>query len=109
MSISSGERDRIVAFERPYANKSAMGREPGKDHDEICRRWAKVLYGSGAERRAAGTDAASQAATFIVDDDTLTRLVTVRDSIWFDNRRWNITSSAPIDGDRHFTAVTSKG
>ena len=86
-----------------------MGREPGKDFDLVAQRWAKVLYGTGAERREAGAEGASQVATFIVTDDALTRLATVRDSIWFDNRRWNITSSAPIDGDRHFTAVTSKG
>lgn len=107
--LPAGERDKRISIERPYAQRSAMGREPAKDFDTICRRWAKVLYGSGAERRAAGADGASQAATFIVTDDQETRLVTVRDSIWFDNRRWNIASSAPVDGDRHFTAVTSKG
>jgi SPP1 family predicted phage head-tail adaptor len=107
--VPTGQRDKRVSFQRPVAEQSAMGREPGEAFTELCLCWAKVLYGSGAERRAAGTDGATQAATFIVRDAPMTRDVSVRDSIWFDNRRWNITSSAPIDGDRHFTAVTSKG
>jgi head-tail adaptor len=107
--IPAGERNRRISFERAIQSQSGMGREPGAELQPICRRWAKVLYGTGAERRAAGTESAIQAATFIVTDDSGTRLITVRDSIWFDERRWDVTSSAPIGGDRHFTAVTRKG
>lgn len=109
MRARAGERNKRISIERPYSNNSTMGREPAKDFDPYCRPWAKVLYGTGAERRDAGTQGASQAATFIVLDNSLTRLATVRDTVFFDNRRWNITSTAPIDGDIHITAVTDKG
>lgn len=102
------ERDRRIMFERPIARQSAMGREPAKHFKLIGQRWAKVLYGTGAERREAGAENATQAATFIVTNDEVTRAVTVRDRIWFDGRGWDITSAAPIAGDRHFTAVVSK-
>ncbi len=104
-----GERDRLVAFERPVARTSAMGRETAKDFSPLCSEWAKVLFGTGAERRQAGVDGASQAATFIVPDNSATRGVTPRDTIWFDDLRWSVTGNVPVGADRHITAVAGKG
>lgn len=108
---ASRQRSELVIFERPIARKSAMGREPASDYDRVCEEYVQVRYGTGAERRTAGAEGALQSATFIALDNALTRLVTVRDTIWAADRRWNITSVAPIAarGEIEFGAATGKG
>lgn len=108
---ASRKRNELVSFERPIARKSAMGSEPSSDFDKICEEYVQVRYGTGAERRAAGAEGASQAATFIALDNSLTRLVTERDTIWAAERRWNITSIAPVAArdEIEFGAVAGKG
>lgn len=108
---SSGEFNRLVTFERPIARQSEMGREPAQDWDELGRAWARVLFGTGAERRAAGLEQATQAATIRVRSTSMTRLVQATDRAWVEGGAWNVTGTAPIgvNDEIEITVVAGKG
>jgi hypothetical protein len=76
-------------------------------------RLAKVLYGTGAERRAASVEGAVQTATFRVMADSLTRTVAITDRISFDGLVWDIGAISPVGGpvayEIEFTGVASRG
>lgn len=107
----AGQRDKLVVFQRDAAGRTAMGGIAAGNWQALGSRFAKVLYGSGAERRGAAGEAASQAATFRVLADAVTSTVTVRDRIAFLGRTWDITSAVPIGGpsgaEIEFTAVAN--
>lgn len=103
-----GERDRRIEFQRRTVVENALGNDDEVNWPKIEGAWAKVLYGTGRERREAASERATQVATFDVETTAARRTVTEGDRIWFRGRGWNITSIAPIGRDRiDFTAVTS--
>lgn len=109
MSLQPAAYDRKIAFERGTQARSGLGKEPLINWALIGQSYARVLFGSGQERRTAGAEGASQAATFRAPSSSTTRAVIETDRIQFDGRAWNITSIAPIgvNDDIEFTAVAA--
>jgi hypothetical protein len=109
----AGQRNAVVLFQRNTAGVSAMGGAAAANWQLLgTSRLAKVLYGSGAERRGAAGEAAAQAATFRLLADALTRTVTQKDRILMDGLAFDITSIAPIGGPQareiEFTGMASR-
>lgn len=110
----AGERNKRITFERATSTRGGLGQPGARTWASIgAARWAKVLYGTGAERRAASVEGAVQSATFRVLADSLTRGVLVTDRISFDGLVWDIGGIAPIGGpvayEIEFTATASRG
>ncbi len=109
----AGQRDKAIVFERGAATRGGLGQPGEKVWTAIGpSRLAKVLYGSGAERRQAAAEGAVQAATFRVLADSLTRTVVATDRISFDGLAWDVTGIAPIGGpvayEIEFTAMANR-
>jgi head-tail adaptor len=92
---ASGKRDRKITFMRRIAVENELGTD-----DEVWSfltyAWAKVLFGTGSERRDAGAAGGLQPATFRVMSTASLRGVTSADRIEFMGRQWGITSVAPV-------------
>jgi SPP1 family predicted phage head-tail adaptor len=93
---TASKRDRRIVFERATTSEGPHGDEVAT-WKRLEERWAQVLFGAGAERRQAAQTGASQAATFRVLSDSMTRDVRVTDRIQFDGAAWNIVGIAPLD------------
>lgn len=106
----AGQRDRRIVFQRGVQVRGGLGREPMAQWQYLCSAWAKVLFGTGQERRASAAETASQTATFRVLSSSETRGVRESDRIQFDGRAWDITSIAAIGVNREieFTATAKK-
>jgi head-tail adaptor len=108
----AGQRIQAVTFQRNTAGRSAMGGLAAASWEALGSRRAKVLYGTGAERRGAAGELAVQPATFRLLADSLTRTITVKDRIAFLGGYWDITSIVPIGGPQateiEFTAVAAR-
>lgn len=108
----AGQMDRRIAFERSTTSRSGLGTVSASSWAEIGERWAKVLFGTGAERREAATEGSTQAATFRVRADDLTTTITAKDRIAYAGRSWDITGIAPIGrgpAEIEFTATAAAG
>ncbi len=110
--MRAGKRQWRIVFQRATAATSALGVETETPWTDIEPAMAAVMWGSGAERREAAAENASQAATFRVVSTAALRGVTVRDRILYEGVGWDITGIAPV-GDLHreieFTAMRSRG
>lgn len=104
----AGDRDRRIVFERnaPFTNDHG---DEVQGWQHLCKAWARVTFGSGAERRGAAQERATQTATFeCLAIDTSRAAVT--DRIKFDGSLWDITSRALVGRDQiHFTAIMADG
>lgn len=100
------ERDALVAFERATETRDASN-QPRKTWEVVGEEWAQINYGTGSERRAAAGEQGTQAATFQVLDNAMTRTTKLSDRINEDGLHWDITSNVPAlkDGYRDITAV----
>lgn len=107
----AGQRNRRVRFERASLVRNALGVMEPSGWTLIERAMAKVLFGTGQERRAAGAEGATQTATFRVLSTIALRTVTESDRVFLDGRGWSITSIAPIgvNDEIEFTATVEKG
>lgn len=106
----AGRRDKAIAFERAAIARGALGTKSAAGWAALGSRLAKVLYGSGSERRQAAVEGAVQTATFRVLADSLTNTVTERDRISFAGQAWDVTGIAPIGSDEiEFTATAARG
>ncbi len=79
-----------------------------EDGDDISAGFAmaQVNYGTGSERREAGHEGASVAATFRVLATAVTKAITPKHAILFDGGRWDVTSNVPWERrERDITAV----
>lgn len=106
-----GEFDTLVEFQRATIVRSPLGVEQPGEWAETEKAWSKVLYGTGAERRQAAAEGASQTATFRVASTAKLRGVIEQDRILMKGAGWGITSIAPIgvNDEIEFTATTAKG
>lgn len=107
----AGQRDRRLSFERAAAVTSALGGTKRAVFAPFgITVSAKVLFGSGQERRQAGAEGVSLVATFRVLSSTETRAITEADRIRFDARSWDITSIVPIGvrAEIEFVATAAK-
>jgi SPP1 family predicted phage head-tail adaptor len=105
----AGDRDKRIEFQRETVTKSGLGVDV-PSWSLVQKAWAKVLFGTGNERRQAASEGASMTATFRVLVTTELNTVTERDRIWFRDIAWGITSIAEIGrAEFEFTAVAAKG
>lgn len=104
-----------IEFQRLASAEDALGGTDGAAWANLFDqpRPAAVFYGTGAERRAAAVESATQAATFNVLADSETRTVRTKDRIIFDGAAWDITAVSPIGGpvpfEIDFTATAKRG
>lgn len=105
--MSAGERNRRIDFVRLDTATDDYGGEIESAPDQVAGVFAKVMFGTGQERREAAQEAGSQAATFIVLWTPKLDAVGVTDRIRFDGADWDITNIAPVGLNRelHFTAT----
>jgi len=107
MRTMGSEFSRRVAFVPRVAAQSGMGPAVLSDGEPIAER-AKVLFGSGQERREAGQHAAQQTATFRVRTSRALRAANTTWEIDFSGARWGISSIVEIEphgAELEFTAV----
>lgn len=88
--IAAGSLDRRVTIQRNGAGEDEYG-EQIEGWVDIGTRWTAVYYGTGSERREAAATQGSQAASFVMRADSLTRTITLQDRLVFDGAVWNIT------------------
>lgn len=108
----AGDRDRKVQFQRVTSTLSGLGTVEDSSWMLLEAAWAKVLFGTGTERRQAGAEGAAQTATFRVLSTPVLRIATERDRILYDGRAWDIVSISPIGGEAceiEFVATVTKG
>lgn len=100
-----GRRDQLVTLERYTTSQDSYG-EDQQDWAPIGQEWAAVFYGRGDERRQAAMEQGSQAATFKLLSNTLTRSLTLTDRIVHEGANWDIQQIAPMErGYIEITAV----
>lgn len=107
--IPAGERTTLVTFESGTPTEDDYGGET-MAWGTLATVMAKVLYGTGAERRQAAQEQAQQAATIMVNfTPSLAGVVTVNRAR-FDDATWDITSPPArvgLNDELHFSAVRS--
>lgn len=101
-----GSRDRLIVIERAgLPVEDGYTTNPG-EFAEFTRAWAKVLFGTGQERREAAQERASVSATFNVRWTPKLAQVGPADRINWQGI-WDIASAIPVGRNReiHFTAT----
>lgn len=105
MPLTAGELDRRIVIQRDTPTQDGHGNDVDGWAD-LSTRWARVIYGSGMERRQAAQADASQTATFEVRRDSVTAAVTPADRILFDGLVWEIAGAVRLGRDgMAFTAI----
>ncbi len=103
--MTAGARNSLVTFSRATTSQDGYGEEVPTWGD-IGKEWAKVHYGRGDERRQAAMEQGQLPATFVVLDNSVTRTVTLKDRITFDEGEWDISANIPgKPGEREITAT----
>jgi hypothetical protein len=110
--IPAGERTTPVKFQRGTAVSDDYTSESSIDWSTLVFDvdvMAKVLYGTGAERRQAAQEAAQQAATVLVNWTPQLAGVVPKDRAVFDNFEWDIVNVARIglNNEIHYSVVRS--
>lgn len=95
-ATSSGDRDRRLVFFAESATKSPRGAMVQGKGGEIARAWGKVTYGTGAERRQAGRESSTAAATARVPSNSNTRQVDATCFCELDGATWDVTGNVPL-------------
>jgi SPP1 family predicted phage head-tail adaptor len=105
---TAGERDRRISIEQRSVATDAHGGEV-ETWTELKHAWAKISYGTGAERRGASQERASVPATFRILQNAATRGLTAGGHrIRFGGEIWDITSVVPFGRkDMDITATRS--
>jgi hypothetical protein len=108
--IPAGERTTVVAFERGTATSDDYGGET-LTWAALETVAAKVLYGTGAERRQAAQEQSGQAATILANWSPTLAGVVPKDRATFDGFAWDITAPPArvgLNDELHFTVVRSE-
>lgn len=104
MTLAAGRKDRLIGFERNTPTTDGYGGEVDAWGD-LGSAWARVIFGTGEERRQAAREEGGQSASFVVSDCAMTRGVTIADRISFGSSPWDIKGISPLDGGEiEFTA-----
>lgn len=109
--IPAGERTTPVSFQRGTPISDDYTPEKRIDWGVLLldvQVMAKALYGTGAERREAAQEAASQPATVMVNWTPTLAGITAKDRAEFDGAAWDITSPPArvgLNDELHFTVV----
>lgn len=102
--MKSGELTTKVVFEQAQPSQDQYGGE-ALAWDGAIPAWAKVLYGTGQERRQAAQESAEQTATVIVRHSVSLASLDPKDRVSFGGGAWDIVSIVPIgiNDELHFT------
>lgn len=108
MTLEAGARSQKIVFQRFTATTDDYGHEV-RIWTDFATEWAQVRFGTGQERRAAAQEGSSQAATFGVLSNPMTRALTTRDRISYMSDSWNILALNPTSDNKGIvlTAVRS--
>ncbi len=109
MSIPAGQRTTLVTFERGTASTDDYGGET-LTWATLTTAWAKVMYGTGAERRQAAQESADQPATIMVNFTPTLATVGPKDRVSFDGIAWDITAPPArvgLNDELHLTVTRS--
>ncbi|WIW88965.1 head-tail adaptor protein [Sphingobium sp. V4] len=99
MSLDAGRRDKRIVVEIRSVETDDYGGEV-ETWSEAAKPWADVIYGAGAEQRAAAQQGASQIASFEFPRDSRTRDINPTDHrILFDGGIWNITAKQELEAN----------
>lgn len=99
MSLDAGRRNKRILIERETETGRNALNEPIVGWAEYANPWADVIFGNGAERRAAAQTGGTQSATFEVLKNSKTSALLMTDRINFMGAIWDIRGIAPIDDD----------
>lgn len=106
--LGAGQRDRKVTFYPRVFAEDAQGVETESDGTGVPA-FASVRFGTSAERREAGAQAAVQSATFRVLSTAALRAADGTWQIEFDGSRWGVAGKPAQAGSQgrelEFTAV----
>lgn len=103
-----GERSHLVTIQRATVTTDDYGGEVRTWHTHTAG-WAKISYGTGAERREAAQENAVQTAIFMFDWSPTLADVTAKDRLYIFDTVWDITANVTIGANResHITAVAN--
>jgi head-tail adaptor len=105
--VTAGNRSELVTLQRATATQDGYGEEV-PTWAELGTEWAAVFYGRGDERRQAALEQGSQAVTFQMLANDLTRSVTLKDRLLHDGSTFDVVGIAPMDrATIEFTATRS--
>lgn len=109
MTIPAGERPTLATFERGTASTDDYGGET-LSWSTLTTARAKVLYGTGAERRQAAQEGAEQTATVLCNWTPTLAIVGAKDRVTFDGAQWDIASPPArvgLNDELHYTVKRS--
>lgn len=104
-----GQRNVLIVIQRQGAETDdGYTKQPGA-WAEYARAWARIRYGTAAERREAAQDRASRAATFECDWSSVLAGVRSTDRLIAFEIAWDVSDAAVIGNNRevHITAVAN--
>lgn len=104
-----GDKPHLIFIQRQAAGSDDGYTTSAGAWAEHARAWARLRYGSGAERREAAQERSAQTATFECDWSPELEAVRMSDRIVCFDTAWDISSKA-ITGNRrevHLTAVAN--
>jgi head-tail adaptor len=93
--LQAGFRNQLVTFQRATVTEDDYGGEVDSWAD-IGQAWAQIQFGSGEERRSGAQVGSSQAATFSVLSNPLTRSLKATDRISYLGGDWDIQALNPV-------------
>lgn len=89
--MAAGRRDTLIELQRFATTQDEYGEEI-QSWAPLAQEKAAIYWGRGDERRQAAAEQGSQAATFAIVANEVTRTVTVRDRIMLEGTAWDIQS-----------------
>ena len=93
--MTAGRRDHLITLKGYTVTQNEYGEEI-QTPTTLGEEWAAIFYGRGDERRQAAMEQGSQAVTFRMLLNPLTRALTVKDSIEFEGK-WDIQGISLMD------------
>jgi hypothetical protein len=106
--IPAGQRDRLIIFQRAMMVRDAYGAKKPEGNSELTRAMARVIFGTGQEKREAAQEKALQSATFECVLTPALKGVKMTDTIQFDSSDWDIVEKSELDRQKiRFTATRS--
>lgn len=104
-----GQRHHLIVIQRQGAETDdGYTKRPGAWAD-YARAWARIRYGTSAERREAAQERASRTATFECDWSPTLAAVKPTDRLIVFDTAWDISDAAVMGSNRevHITAVAN--
>lgn len=106
--MKAGRRPHLVTIQRATITPDDYKNEVRTWHTHATA-YARISYGTGAERREAAQENANQTATFEFDWNPTLAGVTAKDRLSAFDTVWDITGTVTIGANResHITAVAN--